>query len=84
MMDIETDLFYTDETKRLYVIQMYTKRDMAIFEKSKINVLDNMYIKATNYGIIKDTVATQKLVDERKYSDFYSLFSLDDLCVLGY
>jgi hypothetical protein len=84
MLNIETDGIYTDEVKRLYVINMYIQRDKAIYEKSHINVLDNMYIKATNYGMIKDTVANQKLVDTRNYDEFYSIFSLDDLCVLGY
>lgn len=83
-IDIETDGLHSDSTKRTYLICLYTKRDEEIYEKYKINVLDNMYIKATNYGIVKDTEATQKLVDERKHTEFYSIFSLEELCVLGY
>ena len=87
MIDIEsnTDTFREEEL-RYYTIYTYADRDTEIYDKTGENVLVFMYEKAKMYNMkLKSSVVDIKdLIKERDYRGFYSLFTLNDLCVLGY
>lgn len=87
MIDIETS---TLEPKILlqYVIYSFAERDNQIFYTTGENVLQTMVDKARRYKLAMKVDISPKdvdqLVKDREYRKFYSLFSFDDLCVLGY
>lgn len=87
MIDIETSTL-DPEILLQYVIYSFAERDSQIFYSSGENVLENMVKKARRYkltfkGKIKPEDVDQ-LVKDKEYRKFYSLFSFEDLCVLGY
>lgn len=87
MIDIETS---TLDPKILlqYVIYSFAERDNQIFYTTGENVLQTMVEKARRYKLVLKVDISSKdleqLVKDRDYRKFYSLFSFDDLCVLGY
>jgi hypothetical protein len=84
MIDIETS---TLEPKILlqYVIYSFAERDNQIFYTTGENVLQTMVEKARRYKLtMKVDKDVDQLVKDREYRKFYTLFSFDDLCVLGY
>lgn len=87
MINIENDFnTFRNEELRYYTIYSYADRDYEIYEKTGVNALVFMYEKAKMYNMkMKRSLQdVQDLIKERDYRGFYSLFSLDDLCVLGY
>ena len=87
MINIENDTnTFEDEELRYYTIYTYADRDYEIYEKTGVNTLVFMHEKAKRYKmeIQRSLHVVEDLIKERDYRGFYSLFSLDDLCVLGY
>jgi hypothetical protein len=87
MIDIETSTLDRDILLQ-YVIYSFAERDSQIFYASGQNVLESMVAKARRYdltfkGNIKPEDVDQ-LVKDKEFRKFYSLFSMGDLCVLGY
>jgi hypothetical protein len=87
MIDIETSTL-DPEILLQYVIYSFAERDSQIFYASGKNVLESMVKKARRYNLTFQNKMkpedVDKLVKDREYRKFYSLFSFDDLCVLGY
>jgi hypothetical protein len=65
------------------VVMDYAKRDRMEFEKSGVNFTLYMIEKAQKYKIKVTSLALQ-YAKEKSFKEFYSTFTLDDLCVLGY
>ena len=85
MIDIETNRLLSEQQKRYYVIYSYSERDTEIYQDTKVNVLKFMYEKSKKYKMIPScTDDIEDIVAQRRSREFYSLFTLDDLCVLGY
>ena len=87
MINIENDFnTFRNQELRYYTIYSYADRDNEIYEKTGVNALVFMYEKAKMYNMKmhQSLHNVEDLIKERDYRGFYSLFSLDDLCVLGY
>ena len=86
MIDIETDTTMCEQQKRYYVIFSYSERDAEIYKDTKVNVLEFMYEKSKKYDMIprRADEPIEDIVAQRRSREFYSLFTLNDLCVLGY
>lgn len=65
------------------VVRDYAKRDRMEFQKSGVNFTLYMIEKAQKYKIKVTSLALQ-YSKEKSFKEFYSTFTLDDLCVLGY
>jgi hypothetical protein len=85
MIDIETDETMCEQQKRYYVIYSYSERDSEIYCDTKVNVLKFMYEKSKKYKLMPSRPEEiEDIVAQRRFREFYSLFTLEDLCVLGY
>ena len=86
MQDVETSIF-DPETLLNYIIYSYAERDHQIYIDSGVNVLEFMIEKAVKYKLDlkgKDPEIVQEWVKNMEFRKFYSLFSIEDLAVLGY
>lgn len=85
MIDIESSKL-SDYTLKKIIINAYVERDERIYSQNGVNTLLFALQKvrgyALDYEIDHDIIL--KLVNQREYYLFYSLFSVGDLCVLGY
>jgi hypothetical protein len=85
MINIETDETMCEQQKRYYVIYSYSERDSEIYCNTKVNVLKLMYEKSKKYKLTPSRPEDiEDIVAQRRFREFYSLFTLEDLCVLGY
>ena len=85
MIDIECSKL-DDYTLKKNIIKAYVERDERIYSQNGVNTLlfalQKVRAYDLDYEINHDIIL--KLVDQREYYLFYSLFSVGDLCVLGY
>jgi hypothetical protein len=85
-IDIETSKF--DRNILLnYTIYSYAERDTQIYNETGVNVLEFMFKKAKKYNIDFQTPrqnTIEEIIEQREFRAFYALFSIEDLCVLGY
>ena len=77
--------FHNIIISRYYVIYSYSERDAGIYKDTKVNVLKFMYEKSKKYKMIPSRPEDiEDIVVQRRFREFYALFTLGDLCVLGY
>lgn len=70
-------------TMKSLIINDYVRRDVKEFKTNGINITTYMIKKAEMYKIhISEDV--RDFSKHQAFRDFYSSFTLDDLCLLGY
>ena len=88
MMTIDIETSNLDPQFLLYyTIYSYAERDTQIFHETGVNVLEFMFEKAKKYNIDFKTPrqnTIEEIIKQREFRAFYALFSIEDLCVLGY
>lgn len=88
MMTIDIETSNLDPNILLnYTIYSYAERDTQIFHDTGVNVLEFMFEKAKKYNLefkIPKQTTIEEIIKQREFRTFYALFSIGDLCVLGY
>ena len=83
---METDETLSEIEKRYYIIYTYSERDEEIYNNTGVNTLEFMHQKVNQYSLTprRSTESIYEIIKQRRFREFYSLFSMADLCVLGY
>ena len=83
MIDIESSKL-DDKTLTKYIINAYVERDERIYSENGINTLIFAWEKVKAFKLDYKNKDIETFIKEKNYFLFYSLFSIQDLCVLGY